>query len=111
MYDDVVAALLLRDLLLFCSEVFRLGNVGTVFLPVRLLSFGSDTAALLLVDRCFSGNTGSLGIRVRTVDGTGTVCDLLLVLNDCTMFGDAEDHEIGVVAAVDALHGLEDAVN
>ena len=27
------------------------------------------------------------------------------------IFGDADDHETGVVAAVDALHGLDDAVN
>lgn len=27
------------------------------------------------------------------------------------MFGDADDHESGVVAVVEALHGLEDVVN
>lgn len=27
------------------------------------------------------------------------------------IFGDADDHDIGVVVFVDALHGLEDVVN
>lgn len=51
---------------------------------------------------------------MRTADGSGTVCDRLL--EDCertglTSAGEADDQDIGVVAAVDALHGLGEEVN
>jgi len=36
---------------------------------------------------------------------------LVVVCDACTTLGEAEDHERGVVAAVEALHGLEDVVN
>ena len=58
--------------------------------------------------------TGNLGNLVLETVGIGTVCDFLMPIGEydtCAMDGDADDHDIGVVVAVDALQGLGDPVN
>lgn len=57
--------------------------------------------------------TGSLGRVDLVVAGIGIVFERLDegVTTLFVTLGDAEDHDIGVVVFVDALHGLEDVVN
>jgi hypothetical protein len=55
-----------------------------------------------------------LGTLSRLPAGSGTVCDLLVGFvrgTCCTIPGDAEDHDVGVVVVVDTLQGLGELEN
>lgn len=90
------------------------GELRGVFFLDFLRSGGGLSDLMLAFDEeaelaALSCNTGRFGSLVRGLEGSGTVCDLLLVL--CTIHGDADDHEVGVVVVVEALQGLGEAVN
>jgi hypothetical protein len=54
-----------------------------------------------------SGKAGTFGTLSRLPAGSGTVCDRLVgPITGCTIPGDVDDHEVGVVVVVDTLHGL-----
>lgn len=89
--------------------VFFLIFLGTTASSLFTLAF--DEAAELLMLSC---RIGSLGILMRVLVGIGTVCDLLLFRagpEGYTSEGDVDDHDVGVVVVVEALHGLGDVVN
>ena len=58
---------------------------------------------------CSCLKAGNLGSLDRGSRGWGTVLDFEGVV--CTIAGDDEGHETGVVVAVEALHGAGDSVN
>lgn len=114
-----MAALLLRDLFLLSEEDLG-GGVGSglsfvIFLAFLPILSPSDTDSTLDEDSEFwlSLTTGSFGSADLVVAGWGIVCERFEV-GVTTLFvtlGEADDHEMGVVVFVDALHGLDDVVN
>lgn len=86
-------------------DFFLLGRAGVTICTSSL------TTSAFLVAGDFA--TGNLGSRDRGSAGWGTVLDFLSgVINPCVcvMAGEVEDHERGVVVAVEALQGAGDSV-